>query len=83
MQLDSLDSSETWILNLTLRRTIPIDLSSHQPISTLRHRSSMQWERTVAEGQDRMYRDWFHSSEPEPNLYMQHCSAILDHGDGS
>ncbi|CAO1615586.1 unnamed protein product [Parajaminaea phylloscopi] len=64
MQLDPLDSFETWILHLTLRRTRSVETRAQ--VATLRQPSILRWERRVAEGLDRVYRDWFHCDEEEP-----------------
>lgn len=63
MQLDPLDSFETWILNLTLRRTSPWPLPSTS--TNLPRSSLMRSERRVAEGLDRVYRDWFQRPEED------------------
>lgn len=55
MQLDPLDSFETWMLTLTLRVT-----SKYAAVGT----TNVRWERRIADGLDRVYRDWFR----RPNL---------------
>lgn len=57
MQLDPLDSFETWILTLTLRMT------THNESPLPQAPSFMRWERRIAEGLDRVYRDWFKRPE--------------------
>lgn len=69
-QLDPLDSFETWILSLTLQRRLVDGRASGgggaagpvagggPAISSLSTRQ-MRWEKRVAEGLDRVFRDWF------------------------
>ncbi|PWN20947.1 hypothetical protein BCV69DRAFT_312232 [Microstroma glucosiphilum] len=91
MQLDPLDSFETWILTLAVRVSSSAPLANRSKTAFDRfgekHRISfetsadgptqaasigpaglemsraMRWERRVAEGLDRVYRDWFHRPE--------------------
>lgn len=91
MQLDPLDSFETWILTLAVRvsssaplpsrsknafdrfgenHRISFETSSDGPSQAasigpagLEMSRAMRWERRVAEGLDRVYRDWFHRPE--------------------
>ena len=56
-QLDPLDSFETWILSLTLQRKS--DTLSTTPIRGLGSTRPLRWEKRVAEGLDRVFRDWF------------------------
>ncbi|CAO1636127.1 unnamed protein product [Sympodiomycopsis kandeliae] len=60
MQLDTLDSFETWILTLTLSRT-GRNYSPYTSVSNdfFSAPQSIKWERRIAEGLDRVYRDWF------------------------
>lgn len=68
--LDPLDSFETWILTLTLQR-------KSDSIASLRGMSRpLRWEKPVAAGLDRVFRDWFHSNTDE-------ISKSLGGGDGS
>lgn len=68
--LDPLDSFETWILTLTLQR-------KSDSIASLRGMSRpLRWEKPVAAGLDRVFRDWFHSSTDE-------ISRSLGGGDSS
>jgi hypothetical protein len=57
-QLDPLDSFETWILSLTLQR------KSESIAAAFRGSTRpLRWEKRVAEGLDRVFRDWFNPSQ--------------------
>ena len=79
-QLDPLDSFETWILSLTLqRKSGPGWLWGK---STGR---SMRWEKRVAEGLDRVFRQWFHGGEEgglTADSALHRASLIASMGSG-
>lgn len=62
MQLDPLDSFETWILNLTLEADRPLFCRSKNANAGAQAArfSRRHARKRVAEGLDRVYRDWFY-----------------------
>lgn len=77
-QLDPLDSFESLILTLTARRSVPdaqatisAMLRGEEPAASEGVR--LRYSKTLAEGLDRVFRDWFRSNpssdvEPDPRL---------------
>ncbi|KAN0059994.1 hypothetical protein ACQY0O_007967 [Thecaphora frezii] len=63
-QLEPLDSFESLILTLSVRKYIP-DLASAYTGS--KSQRKVRYQRTVAEGLDRVFRDWFIPPSPSPS----------------
>ncbi|KAF6766843.1 F-box domain protein [Kalmanozyma brasiliensis GHG001] len=68
-QLDPLDSFESLILTLTARRSVPDAAAAIHAILRGEPSSShrLRYSKTLAEGLDRVFRDWFRPS-PSPSL---------------
>lgn len=78
-QLDTLDSFETWILSLTVQRR---SAANEGAAPSLTAAYQQRWEKRVAEGLDRVFRDWFRPSQTQQQQQQQGLSTSLGGGTG-